>query len=51
VPSGWRIVEARGLDIANPNHAVTDMRVDRAERVAVRLERTPWSRLWSGADD
>jgi UDP-GlcNAc:undecaprenyl-phosphate GlcNAc-1-phosphate transferase len=47
VPNGWRIVEARGLDITDANHAVAQLRVGRNEQLAIRLERTPWARLWS----
>ena len=50
VPDGWRIVEARGLGIKDANHAVADLRVGRNEQLALRIERTPWARLWSGSD-
>jgi hypothetical protein len=51
VPDGWRIVEARGLGIKDANHAVAQLRVGRNEQLALRLERTPWARLWSDPDD
>jgi UDP-GlcNAc:undecaprenyl-phosphate GlcNAc-1-phosphate transferase len=51
VPDGWRIVEARGLAIADANHALADLHVGRTEQLALRLERTPWAKLWSERGD
>jgi UDP-GlcNAc:undecaprenyl-phosphate GlcNAc-1-phosphate transferase len=51
VPDGWRIVEAQGLGIVDANHAVAELRVGGNEQVALRLERTPWARLWIDPDD
>ncbi|HVF13410.1 MAG TPA: DUF4012 domain-containing protein [Acidimicrobiales bacterium] len=47
VPSGWRIVEARGLEINGERRATATLRSDEGTAVAVRLQRTVWSRLWS----
>ncbi len=46
VPEGWRIVEARGLHIDDDRHASADRQLTDASDVAVRLQRTPWDRLW-----
>lgn len=46
VPAGWRIAEARGMRIDGPRHAVADVEVGQHQQVSVRLQRTPWSRLW-----
>ena len=47
VPPGWRIVDARGLRIDDSRRASVALRPDRHEKLSVRLERTPWSRLWA----
>jgi UDP-GlcNAc:undecaprenyl-phosphate GlcNAc-1-phosphate transferase len=47
VPKGWRIVEARGLRIDDDRHASIDLLAEVTTGVAVRLQRTPWARLWA----
>jgi UDP-GlcNAc:undecaprenyl-phosphate GlcNAc-1-phosphate transferase len=48
VPAGWRIAEVRGpIRTADDRHAVVRLAASGDEAVAVRLERTPWSRLWA----
>jgi len=46
IPGGWRITDARGMQIVDPRHAVADLSVTDHQQVAVRLKRTAWSRLW-----
>jgi hypothetical protein len=48
VPSGWRIAEVRGpVRIVDDRHAVADLAASSNQTMSVRLERTPWSRLWA----
>lgn len=48
VPSGWRIAEVRGpFHTVDDRHAVADLAVSGDQQLSVRLERTPWARLWA----
>jgi hypothetical protein len=49
VPPGWQIADSRGLQVDGDRHAGATLHLDSDGEVAVRLERTAWSRLWSGA--
>jgi hypothetical protein len=47
VPVGWRIADVRGpIGTVDDRHAVAQLNVSSTQQVAVRLERTAWSRLW-----
>jgi UDP-GlcNAc:undecaprenyl-phosphate GlcNAc-1-phosphate transferase len=47
VPSGWRIVEGRGVDIIGARRATAALRSQSSSQIAIRVERTPWARLWT----
>ena len=48
VPAGWRIVQGRGgMEMVDGRHARATLPVAGQHRLSVRLERTPWSRLWA----
>jgi UDP-GlcNAc:undecaprenyl-phosphate/decaprenyl-phosphate GlcNAc-1-phosphate transferase len=47
VPRGWRLTGTRGMERIDARHAVATLSVSGPESVAVRIERTAWSRLWS----
>ena len=47
VPSGWRIVETRGVEPAGERRAEARLQVETAHTIWLRLERTSgWARTW-----
>ncbi len=52
VPRGWRIAEvAGGMRTVDDRHAVAELGLSSPAELSVRLERTPWSRLWARIRD
>ena len=47
VPNGWRIVETKGFVALDDRHGVARLLASDRQQLAVRLERTAWSRLWA----
>lgn len=50
VPKGWRIAETTGLRMVGTRRAVAEVGVADQHQIAVRVERTAWSRLWHPTD-